>query len=142
MSTRSAIIEKHNDGYRGIYCHFDGYVCKNTEGSVGLTLHNHYQDASKVEDLIDLGSISSLGVEVFPDPTKDHSYDDKQEGVTVAYHRDCGEDLDICEGKTVEEVADQIDHNGYVYVFDGSWTVNGRSLAQALFGCPFEHTFS
>ena len=43
---------------RSIYCHFDGYIA-----GVGKTLLNHYTDPEKVNDLMRLGDLSSLGKE-------------------------------------------------------------------------------
>lgn len=127
MSTRSAIIRQTEDGtYAGIYCQFDGYL----EG-VGYTLLTHYQDANKVKNLIDLGFISQLQERV--SPMGPHSYKCPEEGTTVAYHRDRSEALEICTAKTAEEVAEQIGHGGYVYVFrDGKWFVNGSDLKERL----------
>lgn len=127
MSTRSAIIHKTETGYAGIYCHFDGYI-----DGVGKTLQEHYQDAGKVARLIALGDISSLDERV--EPIGAHSYDNKEQGTTAAYIRDRGETgCETKTGATVKEVADEIGHNGYVYVFEsGSWKVNGTPLAEAV----------
>ena len=76
MATRSKIAIENQDGMvTAIYCHFDGYV-----KGVGKTLFENY-DREKLEQLIELGDISSLG------ETLDE---------TVAYHRDGGEDLNRC----------------------------------------------
>jgi hypothetical protein len=73
MATRSRIaIENESGIVNSIYCHFDGYV-----DGVGITLFKHY-DKEKLQKLIELGDISSLG-----ESTID----------TVAYCRDRGEDL-------------------------------------------------
>lgn len=119
MSTRSAIIEKIEDGYRGIYCHSDGYLSYN-----GQMLLDHYQDAKKVSELIDLGDISSLNKKVVP--TGPHSFNDPEDDVVVAYYRDRGEEKrGPWYGMTVEDVVRNIAHNGYVYVFaDGQWFVD------------------
>ena len=87
MSTRSAIIEKTETGYRGIYCHNDGYLSYN-----GRILFDHYQDAAKVSALIDLGDISSLGERVAPIGEHSFDYSKREEGTTVAYSRDRGEE--------------------------------------------------
>jgi hypothetical protein len=123
MSTRSAILEKTENGYRGIYCHWDGYLENN-----GRILATNYTDAAKVHSLIDLGSISSLGKNVAP--TRKHSFDAPQKGVTVAYMRDRGEtDQEPIVSETIEDVASKIGHNGYVYVFENNeWTCNGTSI--------------
>ena len=76
MSTRLRIaIEKQDGTVESIYCHFDGYLSNN-----GEILQNHYSTKEKMEKLIELGDISSLG-------------DTPEE--TVAYHRDRGENLNI-----------------------------------------------
>lgn len=128
MSTRAAIIRKTEDGqYEGIYSHWDGYL-----DGVGATLLEHYQDPGKVKRLLALGDISSLGERV--EPVGAHTYDDPEEGTTVAYARDRCEkgNLAAKKGRTADEVAAKIGHNGYVYVFDGDWTCNGKPLAEAI----------
>lgn len=124
MSTRSAIIERLADGsYRGIYCHFDGY-----EEGVGSQLLLHYRNPETVSRLIDLGDISILGERI--DPIGPHSFDKREDGTTVAYERDRGETwarIKPKTGATWQEVAEQIGHNGYAYVFqDGGWLLNGE----------------
>lgn len=61
MGTRSRIgIEDGETGkVRSIYCHWDGY-----SDGVGKILLDHYRDRTKVEELIALGDISSLGPEI------------------------------------------------------------------------------
>lgn len=72
MATRSFIATKNFDGtITGIYCHYDGYP-----SGVGKTLTTSYTDPTTIDELIGLGSISSLG-------------DTLTE--TVAYSRDRGE---------------------------------------------------
>lgn len=57
MSTRSRIGMEMPDGtIKSIYCHWDGYP----EG-VGKELEKSYQDPKKIEELLNLGDISSLG---------------------------------------------------------------------------------
>lgn len=126
MATRSSIFEKTPTGYRGIYCHWDGYLEHN-----GDLLHKHYQDPDKVRRLIDLGSISSLGERV--EPIGAHSYDAPEEGTTIAYHRDRGEKYRApFEATTIKETAKSLE-DSIIYVFeDGRWTYNGQDLAQAL----------
>lgn len=129
MSTRSAIIIKVGNMFKGIYCHFDGY-----ESGVGATLLQHYADPAKVSALISLGDISSLGTRVTPIGA--HSFDKPEKDTTVAYYRDRGElwaNVEPKTGKTLERVEEQIGHNGYVYLFsDGVWYVNGTKLTPAM----------
>lgn len=128
MATRSAIIEKLPDGtYRGIYCHYDGYLSYN-----GKVLREHYADPAKVSALIELGEISVLRERV--EPVGPHSFCDREEGVTVAYHRDRGEDYLVIRDRTAEAVADRIGHDGHVYVFeDGRWSHNGKIIEDSDF---------
>ncbi len=117
MSTNSTIRIKRKDGTEtGIYCHYDGYI----EG-VGVTLQLAYNTAVKVEKLLELGDLSVLGYYPDPDPTKPHSfeYNEQQENVCVAYHRDRGEKfMQTNDGD-----------NEFVYIFsedDACWHVETR----------------
>lgn len=59
MSTRSLIALKTKEGkFKVIYCHSDGYL-----GFNGMILLNYYKDYDKVEKLLNLGDISSLGTD-------------------------------------------------------------------------------
>lgn len=119
MSTRSAIIQKTADGYRGIYCHHDGYI-----QGVGRALieENEYSTDEAVSALIERGHMSSISA--WPDECEPYAEMD----------RALSQDNDPFFGDTIAEVADQIGHNGYVYVWeDGEWTVNGESLDDAVF---------
>lgn len=130
MSTRSAIIEKLPDGtYRGVYCHFDGYLSNN-----GKLLYWHYQDPSKVSQLIDLGELRCLGKYLAPTNRNKEMFVASEERGTEAYCRDQGEDyVPPLTGKTADAVASQIGHNGHVYVFrDGVWYHNSDTLKEAL----------
>ena len=131
MSTRSAIILRLNDGtYQGIYSHWDGYPSHN-----GKILFDHYKTYEKVNELVDLGSISVLASTIKPSNTS-HDFANCEDGVVVAYHRDRGddwEDVNSLFGETVGSIESKIGHNGYVYVFDnGKWTVNGQDLEERL----------
>lgn len=88
MSTRSYIGIADDAGIHFIYCHFDGYP-----GGVGKNLLNHYNSKEKAEELISLGAISYLAKYVAPvNENSTHSFDDPDDDVTVAYHRDRGEE--------------------------------------------------
>ena len=89
MSTRSIIAMKNPDqSVSGIYCHFDGYP-----QGVGEILRTYYNDEEKIKRLLELGDLSSLGERIDPTPGSGHSFDNPENGVTVAYHRDRGEEL-------------------------------------------------
>lgn len=58
MSTRSHIGLLNEDGsVREIYCHFDG-------DSVGQVLNEHFACIAKINALLDLGNLSSIGAEI------------------------------------------------------------------------------
>jgi len=59
MGTRSAIGIKHGDVVKAVYCHWDGYLEHN-----GLILARFYTDSVKVNKLISMGDISSLGASI------------------------------------------------------------------------------
>lgn len=65
MSTPCRIGKRNEDGtISSIYCHFDGYV----RGGVGEILALHYKDPAKVDELIGLGDLASLGWEPVENP--------------------------------------------------------------------------
>ena len=66
MGTRSMIGMVEADGsVSAIYCHWDGYLSHN-----GKILDEHYDSDIKVAELIALGNLSSLGVNLEPENTK------------------------------------------------------------------------
>jgi len=96
MSTNAAIGMTMPDGtIHAVYLHWDGYIAN---GGAGETLAAHYKDRAKVEELIALGFLSSLGAEVDPDPAFPHNWKHPQKNVTVAYHRDRNDPLEPAEG--------------------------------------------
>jgi hypothetical protein len=140
MATRSRIGYVAEDGkVHSIYCHWDGYPSNN-----GEILLKHYTDMEKVTALVALGSISILGEEVEPKPegdgVKKHTFDEPQEGVTVAYCRDRGEDFKDVKPRIDESVdafvKSDVEEWGYLFLPDGKWlVVNGwdeRRTAKTL----------
>ena len=60
MATRSTIALEYADGtVDQIYCHWDGYLENN-----GQLLQKHWQDPFKVQKMVQLGDMSSLGEDV------------------------------------------------------------------------------
>ena len=140
MATRSRIGIVNEDGtVSSIYCHFDGYV----EG-VGKKLVENYTDRDKVKELIDLGDISILGENVKPydpyrsvkdekvksildrfKPKEEHSFDNPAPGVTVAYHRDRGEEYfgPRVNVSLEDYLLDDNEEYGYVFTLEGEWLV-------------------
>jgi hypothetical protein len=106
MSTRSRIGIENPDGtILSIYCHNDGYPSFN-----GKVLEQYYSNREKLIELINLGDISSLGIDL---------------ELTIAYHRDRGEekysaykdkDLKEFESWIVEDV-----EYGYVFTLNNTW---------------------
>ena len=127
MSTRSRIGMEMPDGkIKSIYCHWDGYP-----SGVGRTLESSYTGPKKVEELLDLGDISSLGSfydkEISKadwtkfdesDPVKREELIKKSADCTVAY-KDRGED---CPARIDESEIEFIEKAGrcceeYIYLF-------------------------
>lgn len=117
MATRSRIGVVQDDGtVRSIYCHWDGYPKYN-----GKVLLNHY-DLEKTERLVSLGDISSLDVRT--EPFGDHTFDNPEKGVVVAYGRDRGEkDVDAIVFNTWDDA--HTEEFCYIMDRDGTWYVSG-----------------
>ena len=117
MSTAAIIGIKRGRTIRGIYCHNDGGIF-----GVGAILNQEYTYEAKVQELIEGGDISSLGILLTPDPLYDHSFDNPQPEVTVFYHRDRGDKWEDCqpmEASTIKLFTNQIGIQ-YYYLFDTS----------------------
>lgn len=122
MATRGTITVQHADGtISQIYSHFDNYLDHN-----GILLRDHYDTVEKVEALVSLGAISSLGPRLAPDEGERHTFEHRADGVTVAYHRDRGEDLSIHKYRNVEEFYSDYSEEEYNYFLrnDGTWFVS------------------
>ena len=86
MATRSNIGIVNEDGsVTGIYCHWDGYPEHN-----GKLLLKHYNNSGIVNELMDLGDLSSLNKNLYCDDNN-HSFNNPVDGVCVAFGRDRGE---------------------------------------------------
>lgn len=60
MSTRSTIARKNLDNsFTAIYCHWDGYPSHN-----GKLLYENYRTIQAVNNLMDLGNLSTLALEI------------------------------------------------------------------------------
>lgn len=106
MSTRSTITVKCSDGkYRGIYCHFDGYL---SGGGVGYYLINYYNSAEKAEELVSNGDASSIDETIM-----------KCDFYSIDR---CGEGVEAREADSLEELP--LGYQSYDYVWDGNnWSV-------------------
>lgn len=84
MATRSTIALEYADGtVKQIYCHHDGYIEKN-----GKILQEQYSDPDKLNKIIELGDLSSLGLNI---GTK-HDFDYYGSDICTFYGRDRNED--------------------------------------------------
>lgn len=117
MATRSFIGKLLKDGsITGIYCHHDGYP----EG-VGSVLQENYTDLGKLDQLLQLGSISTLGAEI----GEKHNFSSRSPGWTTAYHRDRGDSMDPpLEYSDVVELIKNVGSDigvawAYVFHYDG-----------------------
>ena len=125
MATRSNIAYKTPEGkIRSVYAHWDGYVANN-----GRILEENYQDQAKIEALVALGSISSLGQEI----GERQDFNDRstcKDEWTLAYHRDRGEQLVISEYDDIPSWTDDMEE--YAYLWNGKeWLVNDHGERDA-----------
>ena len=120
MATRSRIgMEMPNGDVRSIYCHYDGYP-----SGVGALLKEHYTNPEKLESLIALGDISILGQFVSVNiPGVVHTFENPNDGVTVAYHRDRQEFYNPARvDMNIESFAkSDFEEYGYVFTQEGEW---------------------
>lgn len=121
MGTRSAIGIKHGDVVKAVYCHWDGYLEHN-----GLILARFYDNSVKVNKLISMGDMSSLGASI----GEKHAFDQPspaetlEETVCKFYKRDRGEEG--TEFRTYQNEEDFLKNfnmgEEYHYLFDnGKW---------------------
>ena len=127
MGTRAAIGYKTPEGkVVAKYSHYDNYIA-----GTGKTLIENYQEARKIAQMVGLGDQSYMSAEIFPMPGSGHSFETPEEGVTIFYGRDRGEeDVGAQEFDTVGEMVDYYDGAGceyfYLYV-NGEWIVNDHN---------------
>ena len=125
MGTRSmiAIENPHSKAVKSIYCHWDGYLEHN-----GSLLEKHYPNSPKVNNLIALGDLSSLGSQIGEaHPFSPHtSAEDKaayeaakDAGYCTFYTRDRGEDAPFKVFPTLKKAQDYFEGSWceYLYVF-------------------------
>ena len=124
MATRATIAKLDKNGVKAIYLHSDGYL-----EHVGKILDQHYQDESKVDELLSNGGISVLNENIgkpgldFSDYKKFHSLKQSR-----FQHRDRGEDKKEAatlkdENELIKFATEKCDAE-YIYMFAyGSWYV-------------------
>ena len=118
MATRSNIAMKTKEGkIVSVYCHWDGYVANN-----GKILLENYADVDKIEALVALGSISSLGTVIGEQQDFDDRDTQKDEW-TLFYSRDRGEELSIQEYADIPSWINDMEE--YAFLWNGQeWLVN------------------
>lgn len=141
MGTRSTIAIKTEDGIKAIYCHWDGYVDHN-----GRILREHYQDPTKIAELIALGDLSTLGTEIGEVHPFDKDHSEPELDMTgnwcLAYGRDRGEtDVSAQKFDTIAEWVEGMAGSWceFFYLFDGQdWIVsNGKKDSSGCFEFDF-----
>jgi len=115
MGTRSTItVMMGNKEIHAVYCHWDGHESHN-----GKLLLEHYNSQELAEKIVALGSLSSLDESV--EYKEGHSFETPIEGLSVAYHRDREEDLNIYHLDNLSDLYTE----EYNYLWSGSkWTVS------------------
>ena len=114
MATRSNIGILKDGKIRAIYSHYDGYP-----SGVGKTLRDHYTDIDKIEELINLGNVSSLDKNITR--PEGHSFNNRIDGYSLFYERDRGDDGQ--EARMYDSL-DEVQYNDYTYIWDyekGKW---------------------
>jgi hypothetical protein len=130
MGTRSAIGIKHGDVVKAVYCHWDGYLDHN-----GAILNKYYINSVKVNMLVSMGDLSSLGASIGEQHSFDETVDriDDDDIITSVgsqctfYNRDRGEqDVDFKTFQTEQDYLDNFDMGAeYYYLFkDNQWYVS------------------
>ncbi len=112
MSTPCLIGAKQADGnVRYIYCHNDGYIF-----GAGYMLNYNYKDREKIDKLLDLGDLSSLGRNPIENPTAwtNHEVYDKDQ--CISYRSRGEEDVDA-EIIPLEMYGDLITSD-FIYLYD------------------------
>lgn len=133
MATRCVIGIIRNDGsVECISCHYDGYVL-----GVGEMLNEYYKDQEKIERLLELGNISTLGENVEPLNGTEHSFEKPDDHTTIAYARDRGDKkVESKVMKDLNEFSKKFNESWceYAYLFDEknqTWLCNTTTIFEA-----------
>ena len=116
MATRSRIgIELKNGSVLSVYHHWDGYP-----EWLGRILKTHYNDRTKIADLIDGGDMSSCWTEDrWDSETKAQEYGPQ-------YYSQRGEDCPPRYDDNVEEYLADGEEFAYLYTRTGEWVCYNR----------------
>lgn len=127
--THAAIIQEVKGGYRGILNCADGYVYKSTYlFPTGRKLIDFYKKTHSVNKLMEVKVCLNLE-NTTQDTVKDYnvyfdSYDSIKKAAKEELEKHPAANGPIY-GVTVEDVANQIPHSGYIYIYQGGkWYVD------------------
>ena len=141
MATRSTIARVLKNGtVKQVYCHFDGYL-----DGVGKTLKENYTDTKKLDKLLKLGDLSTLGPELgrkhrFDNPYKYGTakyYAYRERNKTTFYARDRGETGTMARTfKSVTEFLRNGDRQGFDYIMlaDSNWYIQRANKFELIQG--------
>jgi hypothetical protein len=128
MGTRSLIGKINPDNtFTYIYCHWDGHPY-----SAGTKLVDNYFTNEKVDQLLELGDLSSLG-EKIGNRQDFNDFGSHVSGWCLAYGRDRGEDN--CGAKTIPlDELTKVDHwQEYIYIWeDHKWKCYTPSMDEII----------
>ena len=129
MSTKAFIGIKENGSITYIYNYSDGYL-----EYLGIMLFEHYNSEEKAKALVELGDVAIVKEKLEPAEGTIHSfdYDKRQEGVSVFYGRDRGEDWEFIQPIIIQNTTFD-EHQYYNYLYDveeGCWlfTKDGKNF--------------
>ena len=113
MATRSTIAKRNPDGsVTSVYCHWDGYP-----DGVGATLRQHYTNQAKIDLLLALGDLSSLGNDI----GISNDFENSIEGICLFYGRDRGEtDVDAVTHENIDAWKQHFAACEYGYLWNGT----------------------
>ena len=102
MSTNAFIGIRENNSITYIYNHSDGYL-----EYLGRMLLEHYNSEEKAKALVELGDVSVVKEKLAPaeGTVRSFDYDKRQEGVSVFYGRDRGEEWEYIKPVTIQGTA-------------------------------------
>lgn len=130
MATNAFIGFRENNSITYIYNHSDGYL-----EYLGKMLIKHYNSEEQVKALVSLGDVSVVKEKLVPEEGTTHTFDKRQDGVSVFYGRDRGENWnDIYPIRINNTVFENPDYTiVYIYVYDveeQTWlfTRNGKDF--------------
>ena len=115
MSTPCMIGIKTEEGYKAIYCHYDGY-----HSNMWPMLTTNYNSEELATKLVNLGDASSIDPRLESTPGVPHTFDFPEKVVCVFYHRDRGESWDRCQPKIYRSKRELKSQFGIAYVWENN----------------------